>query len=181
MTRKRSCSQRHSVLNKPGDSDKAAVGLKPASKIGAGKLGLKRPAKTASHDEPSSGAPDSSRQPEAEKPLEPTKTAPKQTQPQEVTEEDEKVLQHEARQEASAETAKAQESPAESVQPAQEEQVVQKKVFRKPGGESDHSAAAGTSNLKMLQQCKLELAKKESLVAKMSDELKELCKSHPHL
>jgi len=47
-------------------------------------------------------------------------------------------------------------------------------VFRKPDGESDHSAATGTSNLKMLQQCKLELAKKESLVAKMSDELKEL-------
>ena len=58
-----------------------------------------------------------------------------------------------------------------------QEEKAQKKVFRRPGEVDGAKPEQMTgSNLKMLQQSKVDLAKKETKIKEQEDQLKELCK-----
>lgn len=180
------------------DLNKPATGAKVTSKIGAGKFGLKKPAHPENkeehkaepaHEKPSETKEkvQSSYKMELKKPVEEekpqVKEAPKQekiTQSANVVKHTEETpIQSPEKQPDKAEVVEEHHLQNQPVDASSEEKSVHKKVFKKPEvGDGDSSTQANTSNLKMLQHAKVEIVKKDSLISKLTEELKELCKSH---
>ena len=181
---------------------KPATGSKVVTKIGGSKIGMKKPSHTNSHDESQDHHNKNSEAKEKvvkeEYKME-LKISNEETKKEHI--EEKKEVSKKEKQEAKPEE-KPEKTQSEEHKPSQttekrtiesveehhllveqpneqnsDEKTVQKKVFKKPDSVENESATiVNTSNLKMLQQAKVELVKKDSLITKMSDELKELCK-----
>lgn len=168
------------AMKKPGSTStaKSGIGGKGVSKLGAGKkLGLKKPGGAATKEpakKPVAKAPaaKATKAPIKEKPIEEEK-------PVGVDDDDGDDNDDNDNDEVEDITPPAlsdEEDEDFSKKTEQEDQdSQQKKVFKRKTEGSIGDTGTG-SNFKMLQQAKVELAKKDTEIAKMQEELKELCK-----